>query len=283
MTRLFIQHVTQYHYDNPVSLTPHRLLIRPRDSHALRLLDASLRVSPPGPTVWRYDALGNCVCVFEPQGQTNGLTITSTVTVERFPAPLSERIDDPASAFPVFYSPNDYQLLEPMLMPVTEDMNRLLADWIRDFARAGEPALDMIRRMTGEINGRFDYRARYEPGVQTPVQTLQSRSGTCRDFAWLMVEALRRLGFAARFVTGYLYSPNAQIRGAGATHAWCEAFLPSLGWLEFDPTNGLAESADLIPVAVARTPGEALPISGGLIGNPGNSTMNVSVNVSLAS
>ena len=105
-------------------------------------------------------------------------------------------------------------------------------------------------------------------------------SGTCRDFAWLMVEALRRLGYAARFVTGYLYSPaHAQMRGAGATHAWCEVFLPQMGWTEFDPTNGIAESADLIPVAVARTPADAAPISGAIYGDPGQTSLSVHVDV----
>jgi transglutaminase-like putative cysteine protease len=105
-------------------------------------------------------------------------------------------------------------------------------------------------------------------------------AGTCRDFAWLMVEGLRRLGYAARFVSGYLYSPgHSGVRGAGATHAWCEVFLPDLGWTEFDPTNGLAESADLIPVAMTRTPAEAIPVSGAIIGDAGPSDLTVHVDV----
>ena len=106
-------------------------------------------------------------------------------------------------------------------------------------------------------------------------------SGACRDFAWLMVESLRRLGYAARFVTGYLYSPGAgaTVRGAGATHAWCEVFLPELGWTEFDPTNALAESPDLIPVAMTRTPVEAAPVSGAIYGDGGQSNLTVHVDV----
>jgi transglutaminase-like putative cysteine protease len=96
-----------------------------------------------------------------------------------------------------------------------------------------------------------------------------------------MVEALRRLGYAARFVTGYLYSPSQRtgVRGAGATHAWCEVFLPELGWTEFDPTNALAESPDLIPVAVTRTPAEAAPVSGAIYGDGGQSDLTVHVDV----
>jgi transglutaminase-like putative cysteine protease len=96
-----------------------------------------------------------------------------------------------------------------------------------------------------------------------------------------MVEGLRRLGYAALFATGYIHSPGAQIRGAGATHAWCEVFLPDLGWLEFDPTNGLAESPDLIRVAATRTPAQALPVSGAIIGDPGAARLHVSVDVQL--
>jgi transglutaminase-like putative cysteine protease len=97
-----------------------------------------------------------------------------------------------------------------------------------------------------------------------------------------MVEGMRRLGYAALFATGYIYSPGlGGVRGAGATHAWCEVFLPDLGWVEFDPTNGLAESPDLIRVATTRTPSQALPVSGAIIGDPGAARLHVSVDVSL--
>ena len=120
----------------------------------------------------------------------------------------------------------------------------------------------------------------YEYEALEPSHTVKLNCGTCRDFAWLMVEALRRLGYAARFVTGYLYSPaHAEVRGAGATHAWCEVFLPELGWMEFDPTNGFVESPDLIPVAIARTPNDATPISGSIYGDPGETSLTVHVDV----
>jgi transglutaminase-like putative cysteine protease len=97
-----------------------------------------------------------------------------------------------------------------------------------------------------------------------------------------MVEGMRRLGYAALFATGYLYAPSAgAVRGAGATHAWCEVFLPDLGWVEFDPTNGLAESPDLIRVATTRTPAQALPVSGAILGDPGEARLHVSVDVAL--
>ena len=122
---------------------------------------------------------------------------------------------------------------------------------------------------------------REEEGVQSPAETVRRGQGACRDFAWLMIESLRRLGFAARFATGYLYSARAStMRGAGATHAWCEVFLPDLGWIEFDPTNGLAESPDLIRVATTRTPAEASPMKGSVLEQV-NSILTVAVDVDL--
>lgn len=279
MNRLRIEHVTRYTYAQPVTFGTQRMLIRPRDSHALRLIDARLSLSQPGQVRWRYDALGNCVCAYAPAGEARELVITSEVVVERYPTELNPAIDDPHSAFPVAYEPNDHLVLEPMLRPVCQDPEGVIVAWLRThLGRPGEPALDVVQRINAAIHFGFDYRARYEEGVQGPVTTLEHRSGTCRDFAWLMVESLRRLGLAARFVTGYIHS-SAAVRGAGETHAWCEAFLPRLGWLEFDPTNGLAESSQLIPVAIARTPAEALPISGAYFGPEGVSSLSVSVRV----
>jgi len=282
MTSLSIRHETRYSYERPVSFGPHRLLVRPRDSHAIRLTDASLTLSPTGDTRWAYDSLGNSVCFFRPQGEARELLIISDLVIERYPATLrAAEPQDPHTLNPIVYDRADRLLLAPFMEPVTEDPGAELLSWVRSLmARPDERALDFLLRLNSHIHGNFTYWARYEPGTQAPEFTVRQGSGTCRDFAWLMVEALRRLGYAARFVTGYLFSPaQFEVRGAGATHAWCEVFLPDLGWIEFDPTNGLAESPDLIPIAVARTPEEAAPISGAVIGDPGYSSMEVHVDV----
>jgi transglutaminase-like putative cysteine protease len=282
MTRLTIRHETIYTYERPVSFGPHRLLLRPRDGHASRIIEASLTFSPAGGTRWVYDAMGNCVCWLTPVGDSTSLRIVSDLVIDRFPAPLSPlRIDNPHSAMPIVYSRADRIMLTPYLEPATDDPTEGLLDWVHSHvAYPDEPALDFLLRLNRNIFDQFAYRARPEMGVQDPAQTIALGSGTCRDFAWLMVEALRRLGYAASFVTGYLHSPAASMRGAGATHAWCEVFLPDLGWTQFDPTNGLAESSDLITVAVTRTPEEAAPIRGKIIGDPGYSEMTVRVDVS---
>jgi YD repeat-containing protein len=283
MARLGILHETRYSYARPVGFGAHRLLIRPRDSHAIRISEASLQTSLPGETRWTYDAAGNCVCWFTPQGQADSLTIISRLVIDRFPAPLTSlQVDDPHTVSPIVYAREDRAVLNPFIVPATEDEDRVLLRWLRgQMERPDEPAVDFLLRMNRTIHDQFDYVPREEVGVQTPAETIAQGSGTCRDFAWLMVEALRRLGYAAVFATGYIHSPGATVRGAGATHAWCEVFLPDLGWTEFDPTNGLAESPDLIRVAATRTPGEARPVSGTIIGEPGEAHLSVRVEVRL--
>jgi transglutaminase-like putative cysteine protease len=290
MSRFSIRHETLYAYERPVRFGRHRLLVRPRDGHAIRVVDARLTLSPPGETRWVYDALGNSVCYFNPQGEGRSLSIVSELVIERYPAPLDIRVDDPQTATPIVYAPADRTVLAPFVEPVSEDPDRVLLAWLRDqVGDPHEPALDFLLRLNGAIHDRFDYQTRDEGDALDPGETLRRGAGACRDLAWLMVEALRRLGYAARFVTGYLYSPAAAgadagsgaaaMRGAGATHAWCQVFLPSLGWTEFDPTNGLAESSDLIPVAVSRTPAEAAPVSGHTLGDPGHAELTVHVDV----
>jgi transglutaminase-like putative cysteine protease len=282
MTRLSIRHETIYRYDRPVAFGPHRLLVRPRDSHAVRLLEASLELSPPGETRWLYDALGNCVCFFSPNGEATELKIVSQLLLDRFPAPLAPPVlNDPHNVFPIVYDASDRAALAPFVAPATQEIGTDFLEWLRHHAAGpGEPLLSYVQRLNRAIGQEHQYVARYSEGVQSPSETVGVRSGTCRDFAWLMVEALRGQGFAARFVTGYLYAPQlAAVQGAGATHAWCEVFLPSLGWLEFDPTNDLAEAADLIRVATTLTPVEAAPVSGCLMGDPGSSSLEVKVHV----
>jgi len=282
MARFTIRHETLYTYERPVRFAAHRLLVRPRDSHAIRVVETSLTLSPPGDTQWLYDALGNSVCCFTPQGEGRALSIVSHLTIERFPTPLARlQIADPQTATPIVYSPADRAVLAPFIEPVTEDAERALLDWLRGhMGSPHEPALDFLMRLNRTIHDDFEYLARDQGAAQEPSHTVRMGSGTCRDFAWLLVEALRRLGYATRFVTGYLYSAaKSAVRGTGATHAWCEVFLPELGWTEFDPTNALVESPDLIPVAVTRTPAEAAPIQGSIYGDGGKTKLRVHVDV----
>jgi YD repeat-containing protein len=281
MSRFSIRHETLYTYERPVRFGTHRLMVRPRDSHAIRVWDARLTLSPRGETRWFYDALGNSVCAFSPDGEARSLSIVSELSIERFPAPLDVKVADPQTAMPIVYAPADRAVLAPFMSPVSVDIDGELAGWVRrQMADPQEPALDFLLRLNRAIHAGFAYQVRSAGEAHSPSETVRLKRGACRDFAWLMVEALRMLGYAARFVSGYLYAPGTEeVRGAGATHAWCEVFLPSLGWTGFDPTNALAESADLIPIAVARTPAEAAPVTGDIIGDPGRAELTVHVDV----
>ncbi len=156
--------------------------------------------------------------------------------------------------------------------------------WARQFLPRTGPArtLDLLTAITLAIKQGFTYVGRQEQGIQDPLRTLKLRSGSCRDFALLMMEAVRSLGFAARFVSGYLYSPGGKSHeGGGATHAWVQVYLPGAGWIEFDPTNGIVGNRDLIRVAVARDPRQAIPLSGTWTGFPADCLgMTVEVTVS---
>ena len=146
--------------------------------------------------------------------------------------------------------------------------------------------LALLADLNTGIRTAFTYNARDQEGTQTPLETIDRRSGTCRDYAFLMMEAARSLGFGARFVTGYLYDPKLDTGGdvgtlgAGATHAWCEIYLPGAGWVEYDPTNAIIGGEALIRVAVTRDPAQASPIAGSYDGEPGDYLgMNVEVTV----
>jgi transglutaminase-like putative cysteine protease len=281
MPRLRIRHQTVYTYSEPVRFGDWRLLMRPLDTHATRLIEASLE-TPPGSLKWAYDAYGNCVCHLTPAFMADRLSVVNHLLVDRYPSPLTDiSVDNPCSRTPIVYGMADRAILAPFIAPASDDSDGRYLDWLRGLAGPpDEPALTFLRRINNAICADFRYGVREAPGVQSPAETIALQSGTCRDFAWLMIESVRRLGFAARFATGYLHSPGQSIRGAGATHAWCEVFLPDIGWTEFDPTNALVESPSLIRVAAARTPEEAHPMDGVIYGCA-SSQLSVSVDVDL--
>lgn len=280
MTRMSIRHQTRYRYGQPVRFGVQRMLLRPRDSHAGRIVSATLELFPSGRTSWTYDALGNCVCWYQPEGESLELDIVSNLVLDRFPAqPVALAIQDPRTAAPINYALADRAVLAPFIVPASE-ADPWVLNWVRErMGPPDEPVLDFLIRLNASIHLGFRYGERPEEGVQSPAQTLQRGAGTCRDFAWLMIETLRILGYAARFVTGYLHSSHGEHAGAGSTHAWCEVFLPDIGWIEFDPTNGLMEAPDLIRVATTRTPAEASPVLGKIIGDPHTCEMSVAVDV----
>jgi transglutaminase-like putative cysteine protease len=281
-----LEHLTTYRYAQPVTLGEHRLMVRPRESFDQRLLDATLKIFPePSELRWLQDVFGNAVALATFRSPTRELRIVSTIRVQHSPLGSEEiKVERYARRYPFTYASEDMPDLLRSIERAHHDPNRSVDQWARAFLTANETTdtLDMLRRMTEHIHEEFDYVARYEKGIQTPTETMVKRSGCCRDFAVLMIEAARALGFAARFVSGYLYDPALRrpMVGGGNTHAWVRIFLPGSGWVEFDPTNGIVGNSGLIRVAVARDPLQAAPISGTWNGVPGDDIgMTVGVDV----
>jgi transglutaminase-like putative cysteine protease len=142
----------------------------------------------------------------------------------------------------------------------------------------------LLTDITHAIKRDFVYRRRYQAGVQEPLETLRTGMGTCRDFALFMIEAVRSLGYAARFVSGYLHVRSGEHDrvGGGSTHAWVQVYLPGAGWVEFDPTNGIVGNTDLIRVAIAREPRQAVPLWGSYTGKPSDH-LEMKVNIRVVS
>ena len=289
MARISIVHSTEYAYRNAVGLTRHRVMLRPDDSHDLRLHHAALDVDPkPSLVHWTHDAFDNSICFLEwPKDlRTDRLNIVSTLDLTHHPdgppAPAYS-LDPGAEAFPFAYVPEEIPDLANLAKRQEPDPDGSVDAWARRFVgdKAKARTLAVLEAMTHAIKAEFRYEARHEEGTQTATETIAFGSGTCRDFAVLMMEALRSFGVATRFVTGYLYDDTSgTTRGGGSTHAWCNVYLPGAGWIEYDPTNGLVAGANLVRVGVARSAAQALPISGGYVGAPDDSIgLNVDVAV----
>lgn len=279
--RYDITHTTTYRYARPVRFGEHRVMFRPRDSHDLRVLATDLVVSPEAHIRLIQDPHSNSIALVQPQGEAAMLKIVCSFTIEHARSNNLELPLAPAAEhFPIAYSVDDRFDLEHYLRPHYDDPEGQLTAWARQFIRTDGPTgtRDLLVQMNQHIRNRFIYAARDEQGTQTPLETLRKGSGSCRDFALLMIEAARRLGVAARFVSGYLYDPSlddpatagAGMVGAGSTHAWMQAYLPGAGWVPFDPTNNLLGGYHLVRVGVARDPKQAAPISGSWIGGPGD-------------
>src|SRR6201995_2852467 len=271
MPLLRIHHKTEYRYASPVAFGEHRIMVRPSDSHDLRLFLAELEISPkPASLRWIHDVFGNSVAVAAFDTRADRLTFTANIVVDHKPAPaFTLTADDPAYFYPFIYDGEEYPDLQHYVTPQSSDPDGKLSAWARNFleAEAPTPTFKLLSRMTHGIRDALRYRKRYEPGTQHPLDTLQTGSGTCRDYALLMIEALRRLGIPGRFVYGYIHTGDRSHDGGGSTHAWVQVYLPSAGWIEFDPTNGIVGTRDLVRVAVARDPRQAIPLHGTYLGS----------------
>jgi transglutaminase-like putative cysteine protease len=271
-----LSHVTTYRYSQPASFGEHRLMVRPRESHDQYLVSAELKITPePEDIRWLHDVFGNSVAIARFGRRADELRIESKARVDHRPTENDDvHIEDYARQFPFTYSSEDMPDLLRSIERQHLDPNRKIDRWVQRFlGQSGRPAtLDILTQMTAAIRAEFTYVPRQQKGTQTPLETLERGTGTCRDYAMFMIEAVRALGFAARFVSGYIYNPSGKRRriGGGNTHAWVRVYLPGSGWIEFDPTNGIIGTSGLIRVAVARDIYQAVPISGAWTGAPGS-------------
>jgi transglutaminase-like putative cysteine protease len=274
--RFSITHQTRYQFSQPVELHTHRAMLRPRDGHHLRVVNATLALSPNAPITWSFDVFGNSIATIAFTGRSSQLSVTSKLELERFPSrPEDMVVDGRQAPYPIQYSPEDRRDLAILLLMDDEQAAADLESWITARGiRNNNDALQVASNLMQAVYNGFTYEARYDEGTLKPLELLARGSGTCRDYAFFMMEAARVLGFAARFSTGYLYSPALDggqqgYQGAASTHAWAELFVPDIGWVDFDPTNNLTGTADLIKVASVRKPSQAIPLTGSFTGPAG--------------
>lgn len=287
MITLTIHHRTAYQYHQRVSLGPHRLMLRPRESRDLRVVSNAVTVTPEPVLTWAHDVFGNAVATAAFQEMTDTLVIESTTELQLHAEPWPI-FDVAASAihYPFEYSDDEWTDLGALTVQQYQDENARLRSWAQAFV-GGNPTdtLALLKDLSTGVSSWINYQSREEEGTQSPVQTLNRGWGSCRDFAVLFVEAAHCLGFGARLVSGYLYNPDQSAIGSsnqGSTHAWAEVYVPGAGWITFDPTNRSVGGFNLIPVAVARNIRQAMPVSGSFVG-PGGALRSMSVEVEVSS
>ncbi|PUE63657.1 transglutaminase family protein [Arcobacter caeni] len=278
MERFKIIHRTYYNYSNNVDLGTHNLLLRPRENHELRIESFTLNITPKAKILWHLDVEDNSVAIATFNTATQQLFIESEVIIQQYnESPLDFIVADYAINYPFKYLTNDNFILSSYMVLPNEESRILLNNWIYNVYKYSEKiqTYTLLQKLTTYIFKNFTYKVREEEGVQTAKQTLAYCSGSCRDFAFLFMEAVKCLGLATRFVSGYLYAPLMSEQ-VGSTHAWAEVYLPGGGWKGFDPTTGNIVGKDHISVAVSRLPDNVPPIAGSFSGIA-DSTLSVGV------
>jgi len=282
MKRRQINHVTEYRFPSPVSLLPHRLLLRPRESHSVHIESSVLEITPEHTVQWKRDAMDNSVAVVNFKKQSDLLSVVSTVVIQHYDEnPLDFLVDEYAVMYPFSYASAEDVELSPFVQNVYASDRSTIQQWLETLELPSSiQTFALLDRINREISGSFSYQIREEPGVQSPATTLMRRGGSCRDFAALFIEACRHLGLASRFVSGYLFIWGQEPANA-STHAWAEVYLPGAGWKGFDSTSGELTGDRHISVAVARHPEAVPPVAGDFIGRPDQRPLlNVTVRVS---
>ena len=274
--RVALHHKTSYHYDRAVTLSPHEVRLRPAAHARTPILAYSLTVEPATHFLnWQQDPYGNYIARLVFPEPSNVLEFTVDLVADMTVInPFDFFVEEYAEKFPFAYPQQLRDELSAYLR--AEPAGPLQRAWI-DAATSdllGTPVVtaDFLVAINQRLQRDIAYLVRMEPGVQTPEETLQKCSGSCRDSAWLLVQMLRHMGLATRFVSGYLIQLTADIKaldGPSGTaidftdlHAWVEAYVPGAGWIGLDPTSGMLTGEGHIPLACSATPSSAAPISG---------------------
>lgn len=280
MKRIRIIHETVYHYHEPVEFGQHTAMMRPREGHDLHIDEARVEIEPASSLRWLRDIYGNSIAVLDFGEPADRLRVFSDCSVTIFEdEPRAGIIAPQASVFPFQYAADEQLEIVPYRVPSYPHDSAAVQGWLGDLYRPGEavPTLDLLKAVNEKIFQSFRYERREEAGVQVPCRTLALGSGSCRDYAVFFMEAVRHLGFAARFVTGYILMGEGQ---HGATHAWAEVYIPGAGWRGFDPTNNKLDGFEHVSVGVAREHEKASPLAGSWSGPSGAfDRMEVSVQV----
>ena len=278
--RVALHHKTSYAYDRLVELAPHQVRLRPAPHSRTPILSYSLTVKPDDHFInWQQDPFGNYVGRFVFPTKTKALSFTVDLVADLTVInPFDFFVEKSAETFPFSYDSELRVELSPYLLK--EDAGPLLAAWLKKFAlllkqhSLTQPmqTTDFLVLINQSLQGDIRYTVRMEPGVQTPEQTLSLALGSCRDTGWLLVQILRHLGLAARFVSGYLIQlvadqkaldgPSGTDRDFTDLHAWTEVYIPGAGWVGLDPTSGLFAGEGHIPLACTAIPSSAAPVTG---------------------
>jgi len=241
----------------------------PRGRYDLKLIKTLLSTTPPASVEWTQDVFGNLIATAEFAASSERLVIDSRTVVEQaatnWPA---FSIAPSARTYPFQYGAEELLDLGALLLPVADPGNELVCEWARSFLMGHHPdTLTLSKAINEGVHREIRYRRHDEHVTQSATETLMALSGSPRDLATLFIESMRHLGIAARIVSGYVYDAAGAGR-QGAAHTWAEIYLPSAGWIAFDPTNACTGSAGLVPVAIGRTIDQVMPVAGGHIGAP---------------
>jgi transglutaminase-like putative cysteine protease len=268
MQRIEIIHTTRYSYPKPVQFLQHKLHVRPREGHDIRIESSGLQITPAYEIHWQRDVYGNSVAIVQFDEMHDVLELISNVVVEHYGGqPSVLALTENARQFPFSYDPIEQIDLVPYQTPAFPQDQVKLGEWVQGTCRPGVQidTTDLLDTLNNRIADTIQYIVRDEPGVQSPLTTLARGRGSCRDTATLFIEACRSCGLASRFVSGYLVA-SATVVDTATTHAWAEVYLPGAGWHGFDTTSGQLVGGDHIAVAVHRHPEAIPPVSGAFVG-----------------